>query len=89
MKKFLTFALATSSIAMLSAATLTVTSLADDDSEGTLRAVVAGAVDGDVVVFDDSLSGGTIEIVHRSHADWAIPVSASITIVGQRISPLS
>lgn len=82
MKKILTIALATSSIAMLSAATLTVTSLADDDSEGTLRTVVAGAVDGDVVVFDDSLSGGTIEIVHRSHADWAIPVNASITIMG-------
>ena len=63
------------------AATLVVTSL-DDDGPGTLRAVVASAQDGDVVTFADSLRGGTMTIVHRSHADCGVPVSASISIVG-------
>ena len=62
-------------------ATLVVTSL-DDDGPGTLRAVIASAQDGDVVTFADSLRGGTMTIVHRSHADFGIPVSASISIVG-------
>ena len=64
------------------AATLTVTSLADDGLAGTLRAVVASAQDGDVVTFDSSLRGGTMTIVKRGHADTGIPVSASISIVG-------
>ena len=64
------------------AATLTVTSLADDGSAGTLRAVVAAAQDGDVVTFAASLAGGTMTIVKTAHADTGIPVSASISIIG-------
>ena len=64
------------------AATLTVTSLADDGSSGTLRAVVASAQDGDVVTFSEGLRGGTMTIVKKGHADTGIPVSASISIIG-------
>ncbi len=85
MKPIPRFPAALSALALAAAsapgATLVVTSL-DDDGPGTLRAVVASAQDGDVVTFADSLRGGTMTIVHRSHADFGIPVSASISIVG-------
>lgn len=70
------------SCASAPASTLTVTSLADDGSAGTLRAVVAAAQDGDVVTFADSLAGGTMTIVKTAHADTGIRVSASISIIG-------
>ena len=82
MKHIFGTVLATLGAATLSAATLTVTSTLDDDSAGTLRSVLASASDGDIIVFDDSLQGQTIKIVHRTHADWAIPISASVSIVG-------
>ncbi len=85
MKTISRFPAALSALALAAAsapgATLVVTSL-DDDGPGTLRAVVASAQDGDVVTFADSLRGGTMTIVHRGHADFGIPVSASISIVG-------
>ena len=43
-------------------ATLTVTSLADDGSAGTLRALCASASAGDEIVFGAALAGGTIAI---------------------------
>lgn len=59
------------------ASMLTVTSCADDGSAGTLRSVVSGAVDGDVVDLSD-LSCGTIVLTNGF-----VPVYAySLTIVG-------
>lgn len=70
------------SAALLFGETLIVSSVADDNSAGTLRYVLANAKDGDVVVFDDSLKGETIKIVKRSHADTAIRINASVSIIG-------
>lgn len=70
------------SAALLFGETLIVSSVADDNSAGTLRYVLANAKDGDVVVFDDSLKGETIKIVKRSHADTAICINASVSIIG-------
>lgn len=70
------------STALLFGETLIVSSVADDNSAGTLRYVLANAKDGDVVVFDDSLKGETIKIVKRGHADTAICINASVSIIG-------
>ena len=70
------------STALLFGETLIVSSVADDNSAGTLRYVLANAKDGDVVVFDDSLKGETIKIVKREHADTAICINASVSIIG-------
>ena len=65
--------------ALAHAATLAVTSLADDGSAGTLRAQVAAAAAGDTIEFDASLAGGTIAL---ATASGAIEIDAD----GERIS---
>lgn len=47
---------------VLRAGDITVTSLLDDSSGGTLREVISSAGDGDRIIFDSSISGGTITI---------------------------
>ena len=66
-------------VSAASAATLTVTSLADDGSSGTLRAVVASAASGDRIVFDAALAGGTIALTTDS---GPIEVATTLSIVG-------
>ena len=66
-------------------ATLTVTSLADDGSAGTLRALCASAASGDEIVFDDSLAGGTIAI---TAASGPIEIATTLSIVGPENAPV-
>lgn len=68
------------------AATLTVTSLADDGSSGTLRSVLASASEGDTVVFADALAGGEIFITKSS---GAIEIPISISVIGPEDAPIS
>jgi len=57
------------------AATLTVTSAADDSGGGTLRNTILGAQDGDTVNFDPSLNG---QIITLSHGDIVIQHSIKV-----------
>jgi fibronectin-binding autotransporter adhesin len=57
--------------------TLTVTSALDDGSAGTLRAQIAAAAPGDVLVFDPSLNGQTITLTQGE-----IDIAKSLTIQG-------
>ena len=68
------------------AATLTVTSLADDGSAGTLRALCASAAGGDEIVFADSLAGGTIAL---TTASGPITFAKSLSIVGPADAPIT
>ena len=68
------------------AATLTVTSLADDGSAGTLRALCASAASGDEIVFDDALAGGTIAI---TTASGPIEIATTLSIVGPEDAPVA
>ena len=79
MKKLLPFILLLPAFAH--GTTLTVTSLADDGSAGTLRALCASAAGGDEIVFDDSLAGGMIAIAKT--LSRVGPADAPITIDGQ------
>src|SRR5262245_60653006 len=70
--------------------TLTVTSLLDDGSGGTLRATIADAHNNDTIVFDPGLSGGTVvlngqELLLDKHLTIAGP-SDSVTISGNDVS---
>lgn len=67
---------------VLPAAQLVVTSVADDGSEGTLRAVIARAVDGDTVTFAPVLAGQTIALTTRSQSDNGICFASSVSIIG-------
>jgi VCBS repeat-containing protein/predicted outer membrane repeat protein len=75
----LTFALAAGMsslpVGTAHAATLTVTSLADDGA-GSLRQAIAGAVSGDTITFASSLSGGTI------HLASTLTLSQNVTLDG-------
>lgn len=84
MKRVLPFLLL--SPALAHAATLTVTSLADDGSAGTLRAQVAAAAAGDTIEFDASLAGGTIAL---ATASGAIEIDKSLSIVGPEEGPVT
>ena len=66
--------------------TLTVTSLNDDGSVGTLRALCASAADGDEIVFDDSLAGGTIAL---TTASGPITFAKTLSIVGPADAPIT
>ena len=68
------------------AATLTVTSLADDGSAGTLRAQIAAASDGDTITFDASLAGATITL---ATANGPLEYAGSLTIEGPASSPVT
>ena len=72
--------------ALAHAATLAVTSLADDGSAGTLRAQVAAAAAGDTIEFDASLAGGTIAL---ATASGAIEIDKSLSIVGPEEGPVT
>ncbi|HKB39734.1 MAG TPA: hypothetical protein VKD72_25080, partial [Gemmataceae bacterium] len=71
--------------------TLTVTSALDDGSAGTLRAQVAAAAAGDVIVFDPSLNGQTITLTQGEiniAQDLVIqgPGAGQLTISGNNAS---
>ena len=68
------------------ASTLTVTSLADDGSAGTLRDLCASAADGDEIVFDASLAGRTIAI---TTASGPIEITKALSIVGPADAPIT
>ena len=68
------------------AVTHTVTSLADDGSAGTLRALCASAADGDEIVFDTSLAGGTITLVKTL---GPLEYAGSLTIEGPASAPVT
>ena len=68
------------------AATLTVTSLADDGSAGTLRALCASASAGDEIVFADALAGGTIALTTASSP---IEIAKTLSIVGPADAPVT
>ena len=85
MKK-LTLLLFSLACASAHAATLAVTSLADDGSAGTLRALCGSAADGDTIVFDDALAGGTIAI---TTASGPIEIAKTLSIVGPADAPIT
>lgn len=66
----------------LLAAQLVVTSASDDGSEGTLRAVIASAADGDIVTFAPALAGQTITLATKSQSDNGICFASSISVIG-------
>lgn len=68
------------------AVTHTVTSLADDRSAGTLRALCASAADGDEIVFDTSLAGETITL---ATANGPLEYTGSLTIDGGAGAPVT
>jgi len=72
--------------ALAHGATLTVTSLADDGSAGTLRALCASASAGDEIVFDAALAGGTIAI---TTASGPIEIARTLSIVGPADAPVT
>ena len=72
--------------ALAHGATLTVTSLADDGSAGTLRALCASASAGDEIVFDAALAGGTIAI---TTASGPIEIAKTLSIVGPADAPVT
>ena len=79
LRRNLSLALLLALPAFTHAATHTVTSLADDGSAGTLRALCASAADGDEIVFGASLAGGTIEI---TTASGPIEIGTTLSIAG-------
>ncbi len=72
--------------ALAHGATLTVTSLADDGSAGTLRALCAAATPGDQIVFDESVAGGTIAL---TAASGPIEIGTTLSIVGPVDAPVT
>src|SRR6266508_4580725 len=64
--------------------TLTVTSALDDGSAGTLRAQIAAAAPGDVVVFDPSLNGQTITL-----SQGEIDIAKDLTLQGPGANQLT
>ena len=84
--KYAFAALAALATTFASAATLTVTSLADDGSAGTLRALCASASAGDEIVFADALAGGTIAI---TTASGPIEIARTLSIVGPADAPVT
>ena len=60
------------------AATWTVTSRTDDGAAGTLRSVVAGAVDGDIVLFDSTVR--TVELKGPLFLNKALTVKGPVII---------
>lgn len=72
--------------ALAHAATLTVTSLADDGSAGTLRALCASAASGDEIVFTPAIAGGTIAL---TTASGPIEVATTLSIVGPADAPIT
>ncbi|MGI5868495.1 MAG: hypothetical protein ACOX9C_03490 [Kiritimatiellia bacterium] len=74
-----TFALVAFSAASISAATITVTSTADDGSAGTLRTAIASAASGDVVAFDNALAGETFTL---DSARGPLEPAVSLSIIG-------
>jgi uncharacterized protein (TIGR03118 family) len=71
--------------------TLAVTSVADDGSAGTLRAVITAATNGDTIAFDPSLDGQTIkltsgEVAIAKSLDIEGPGAALLTISGDKAS---
>lgn len=85
-KLILTLAVACATTLVV-ARTITVTSTADEyptGPEGSLRAALAAAEDGDTITFDTSLAGGTINIVTvpTAHEDSSLVVDKSVTIQG-------
>lgn len=68
------------------AATLTVTSLADDGSAGTLRSVLASATAGDTIEFADNIAGGEIAI---TIASGAIEIPVSVSIIAPEDAPIT
>ena len=72
--------------ALAHAATLTVTSLADDGSAGTLRSLCAAASAGDEIVFGAALAGGTIAI---TTASGPIEIAKTLSIVGPADAPVT
>ena len=76
----------------LTPSTLTVTSAADDNSSGTLRAVVAAATAGDTIVFDHSLNNQTIvlklgQINLNKSLDIEGPGATQLTVSGTTANP--
>jgi predicted outer membrane repeat protein len=69
-------------LADINAATLVVTSTADDGSAGTLRAALAGAADGDTI--DATELSGTITLM-----DGELVVDSSVAILGPGAASLS
>ena len=87
MKKLLVFTAACAAAAVGFAKTITVTSTADDyptGPEGSLRAALASAEDGDTITFASSLAGGTISIVTvpTAHEDSSLVIDKAVTIQG-------
>ncbi len=72
--------------ALVHAAKLTVSSLEDDGSAGTLRALCAAAASGDEIVFADSLAGGTIAL---TTASGPIEIGTTLSIVGPEDAPIT
>ena len=62
------------------------TSLDDDGSAGTLRALCAAASAGDEIVFDGALAGGTIAI---TTASGPIEIPTTLSIVGPDSAPVT
>src|SRR5579872_6265635 len=60
---------------------LTVTSAADDGTAGTLRVVLGGAQNGDVVGFAPDLAGKTIAL-----AKGALTIDQSLAVVGPGVT---
>lgn len=56
-----------------------VTTLADDESEGTLRSVLVAASEGETITFDGALAGGTITL---AAAKGPLTPTVSVSIVG-------
>lgn len=71
---------------LVHAAKLTVSSLEDDGSAGTLRALCAAAASGDEIVFADSLAGGTIAL---TTASGPIEITTTLSIVGPEDAPVT
>jgi hypothetical protein len=65
--------------------TLTVTSLADDGSSGTLRSQIAAAKNNDTIVFDPSLVGQTIQL---TQGELALNKNLDIEGPGYKSSPV-
>lgn len=90
MKKLLVLATACAAAAVGFAKTITVTSTADtfpDAAEGSLRAALAAAEDGDTITFADSLKGQTITIVgvNTAKADTSLVIDKTLTINGNGV----
>lgn len=87
MKNAIAFLASVCAMGSCFAATITVTSTADDyptAPEGSLRAALAAAQDGDTITFDASLARATIHTVdsNTKRADTSLVVDKAVTIVG-------